>query len=211
MDKDKETLATLNGKWIELWKDLPPNTQLIVIQNFHFNESAGNEYQGDQITFTENFAAYQLEAPTPTGNILYLENKDATTWTNITDGMSGTLAYNSAGPTFDYTFTGQGLQASTDYCLIYYADTWAGNNPGAFIADMTTDGTGAVTKTGSAALGISLTTLPDPRYPAGAKIWLVPCSDYNSNTRTTGPITTWDPTKFLFENNPILINYKYTP
>ena len=207
MAKDAETLATLNGKWVQLWKSLPSGKILIIEQSFHFKSTAGNEYQGDVVTFTEIFGAYQLGAPTPTGNTLELENKNPTTWMPIIDGRSGTLTYNQAGPTFDYTFTGQGLQASTNYCLIYYAEPWAGNHPGALIATMTTDGSGSVTQSASVNLNMDLPTSPDYRYPAGAKIWLVPCSGYDSvNKKITG----WNPTSYLFENNPILINYDDT-
>jgi len=208
-EKDKETLASLDGKWIQLAQNLQPNTMVWIFQSFHFNEEAGNEYQGDNVTFTENFAAYQLEAPTPTGNILYLENKNPNTWEPLYgDGMNGTLEYNSAGPTFDYTFNGHGLQGNTQYCLIYYADGWPGNNPGALIATMTTLNNGTVTKTDSVDLGMDLPDSADANYPAGAKIWLVLCDDYNSSTKSMK--WPWHPTEYLFENNPVLINYEDT-
>ena len=149
-EKDKETLASLDGKWIQLAKNLSPDTMVWIFQSFHFNEEAGNEYQGDNVTFTENFAAYQLEAPGPTGTgtntgILKMENKNPDTWEPYyNDSMNGTLEYNFAGPTFDYTFNGHGLQGNTQYCLIYYADGWPGNNPGALIATMTTLNNGTV-------------------------------------------------------------------
>ncbi len=55
---------------------------------------------------------------------LLLENKDPGTWAVIADGRSGTLNYNVSGATFDFSFTATGLEASTAYSLIYYANPW---------------------------------------------------------------------------------------
>ena len=55
---------------------------------------------------------------------LILQNKNPETWVIIdSDGIGGTLGYNSSGPTFDYSLTGvSGLENDTTYALIYYAD-----------------------------------------------------------------------------------------
>ena len=210
-EKDLETLASLENKWIPLKMDLAPGTPLLVMQSFHFNEEAGNEYQGDILTFNEEFVAYQKEATSPTGNILYMENKDPNTWEAINDAMEGKLTYNSAGPTFDYIFEATGLAQNGNYSLIYYADCgkdgWPGNCPGALIANFLADGSGniAVT-TGSVNLGIDLPDSADYNYPAGAKIWLVLQSDYDGSNKMIG----WHPTQYLFENNPTLIHYDDT-
>lgn len=118
--------------------------------------------------------------------------------------MYGILTYKTENDTFDYDFEGRGLQASTGYSLIYYADGWPGNNPGALIGTMTTDANGDVSVVGDTNnLGIDLPDPADANYPEGAKIWLVPSSDYSG-----GQMTAWNPTKYLFEYN--LVKYEDT-
>jgi len=149
---------------------------------------------------------------------LTLENKDAS-WAIISDGISGTLDYNASGNNFNFSFTATGLTASTNYSLIYYADTedryndWGGDNPGAFIATFATDGSGNISSGDmSVNLGMDLPCSPDanayfydytgdPDYydhATGAKIWLVPSTYY-----TAPEVTTWAPDTFLFETDLI--------
>jgi len=150
---------------------------------------------------------------------LVLENKDPSDWSIIVDEMYGKLFYSAAGDEFEYIFCGCGLDADTDYSLIYYADTedryvdWGGDNPGALITEMTTDGCGSVFKAGSIDLGWDLPHPDDangyyydytqaPDYydnGTGAKIWLVPSTDYNGVDK----VTTWSPDDFLFETDLI--------
>lgn len=147
-------------------------------------------------------------------NSLSLVSKDPTTWTTI-PGASGTLTYNSSGPTFNFSFTATGLEATTPYSLIYYANPWPGNNPGKLLGSSTAVG-GNLTITGSPDLGINLPTVPDSNMVVnhcvppdnyahcyGAKIWLVPTTCYTGTS-----ITTWSPTRFLFETD--LITYTDT-
>ena len=216
-EKDLETLASLEDKWIPLKMSLSPGIPLLVMQSFHFNEQAGNEYQGDILTFDEEFVAYQEEATSPTGNILYMENKDPNTWQAIdSDNIEGELMYNSAGSVFEYTFHAMGLENTEEYNLIYYADCdadgWPGDCPGALIATFMTSGTGAILTTSSSIdLGIDLPCSTDYNYPAGAKIWLVPSSDYDQSTLgQPGGMSAWNPDQYLFENNPTLIQYDDT-
>ena len=151
--------------------------------------------------------------------VLILENKDSG-WQPIVDGTWGEFGYNLAGPTFDYAFNVYGLEPDTAYSLIYYADfvdrynVWGGDNPGALIATMTTDGSGNVCISGSIDLGMDLPSPPDANinvhsynvppdnyaHEHGAKIWLVPSSAYDAgNTK----VTAWQPTRFLFETDLI--------
>lgn len=74
----------------------------------------------------------------------------------------------------------------------------------ALISTFTSDGSGNIASTlGSVDLGIDLPDSADANHPAGAKIWLVLSDDYNSGTASTGPMTGWNPTEYLFENNLI--------
>ena len=142
---------------------------------------------------------------------LSLENKDST-WDVIDDdGTYGALFYKEAGPTFKYWFFACGLDAITEYRLIYYADkpdvfvNWGGNYPGALIATGTTSGSGRLFLCGSKELNMDLPSPPDINYPDGAKIWLVPSSDYDEDM---AKVTTWNPTEILFETE--LISYDDT-
>jgi len=152
---------------------------------------------------------------------LTLENKDNSTWLVISDDISGTLEYVSSANLFWYSFSATGLTASTEYSLIYYADTenrfvdWGGDNPGALIATFTTDASGNITPTaGSVDLNMDLPCSPDANayfydytkspdlydHATGAKIWLVPTSAYDAGQRK---VTAWTPSAFLFETDLI--------
>ena len=166
-----------------------------------------------------------------TGNdlSLILENKDSSSWQQIIgDGIQATLEYNDMGPEFKYSLTATGLQNDTEYSLIYYADfdprfdVWGGNNPGALITTITADGSGNIVTTGSTNLGINLPSKPDwnidptPNYCngangfdyynhcSGAKIWLVPSSDYDAVNKK---VINCNPTQWLFETD--LISYTF--
>lgn len=131
---------------------------------------------------------------------LYLYQKNPVTWEIIISETTwGLLTYNFKGKTFDYTFSATGLDSATKYSLIYYADPWPGDG-GTLIATFTTDGSGDITSTSNSVnLGMDLPSTGDENYPDGAKIWLVPSSDY---TEGTG-MTSWNPENYLFENNMI--------
>lgn len=205
-------LDNVNSSWIKLGQ-LNPAKELKVVQSYHLRSWPGapepdvtNWAQGDELTFDIELMATQMNAPGPKGVLatLNMDNKNPTTWEPIADNMQGTLTYNTSGNTFNYSFTGSGLQNGTQYSLIYYADPYPGNYPGKLIDTMTTDGSGAVSKAGNVELGMDLPTSPDTNSP-GAKIWLVPSNRYNSSTNS---IIGWNPTEYLFEMN--LIQYEDT-
>jgi len=207
-------LDDIECTWIFLGV-LQPNTEMKVCQSYHlmtWKDSnvpmVTNWAQGDEMYFDIDLVARQLTAPSPEPGVLILENKDPTWWEPITgDGVEGKLKYNLAGHTFDYTFEASGLVANTEYSLIYYADPWPGNHPGALISTFTTDVSGSIASTsGNANIGFDLPQSTDKNYPAGAKIWLVPSSGYDA---TNHALIGWDPTAYLFGLN--LIHYDYIP
>jgi len=194
-------ISDINSMWMPLGT-LAQGDTIHVKQSYHLESDAGNEYQGDVMTFDIEIYGEQLLGPGPsesTENKLFLDNKDGDpNWNFIADGMWGLLKYGD-GATFKYTFEGHGLMATTEYCLIYYADPWPGNNPGKLIDAMTTNGSGNVNKAGDVELNMDIPALPDANYPV-AKIWLVPCADYD---KTGYKMKVWNWANYLFEANKI--------
>jgi len=133
---------------------------------------------------------------------LALNNKDSE-WNEIDDdGIEGLLVFETVKTTFDYSIAAIGLTPDTDYSLIYYADPWAGNNPGALIGEFTSDGSGAITTTGSTDLGMNLPHVDDDNHLLGAKLWLVLSADYDD---TTNEMIAWNMDDYLFEHE--LVSY----
>jgi len=155
---------------------------------------------------------------------VFLDNKDSS-WNTISDAYGVTVGYNASGPEFVWAATGKVMAAGT-YNLIYYADKpdrfvdWGGDNPGAIIATIVVESDLVVSGQGSIELNKDLPCAPDanefqydysdgsqpgPVYPTahGAKLWLVPASDY-----TASALTAWNPSTYLFETD--LINYDDT-
>ncbi|MBI2024444.1 hypothetical protein HYT00_03605 [Candidatus Giovannonibacteria bacterium] len=180
----------------------------------------GNDTQTDMMVADIAFRVEQSRnnpnflcstATQTTSNFLRLENErevQGGPWTIIDDNRFGILTWGGNGPTFDYTFSAQGLNQNTDYDLIYYADGWPGNNPGAFIGTFNSDVSGNIASTtvNGTNLGINLPMPADGNFAIGAKIWLVLSSDYD---RTTKSMIDWTPSEYLFEGN-VYIHYNDT-
>ncbi len=138
-----------------------------------------------------------------------LENKNTSTWHVIpADGTEGILTYELAASTFNYEFEASGLTPKIEYSLIYYADkqnrfkNWGGDNPGALIATAVADDDGKISIEGSKNLAMNLPHADDWNGTSeanycnyandfddfdlcrGAKVWLVPSSDYNAGTKS---------------------------
>jgi signal peptidase len=136
-----------------------------------------------------------------------LENKiPLGNWPVIEDNTYGKLIYTPSGPLFNFDFAGYGLKANTEYCLIYFADPWPGNNPGAFLGSGSTNSEGEVSISNDLNLGFNIPNPSDQNYPNWSKIWLVKCSSYDQNARM---LKDWNPNDWLFETN--LFKYTYTP
>lgn len=136
---------------------------------------------------------------------LYLYEKDSETWEIEPGGAWGKMKYNLSGEEFEFVFNGHRLEPNTEYSLIYYADDWPGNNPGALIGSGTSNNGGNIHLMGPVELGMDLPDSADDNYPDGAKIWLVLSDDYDADNQE---MIGWNPTEYLFENN--LITYDDT-
>jgi predicted ribosomally synthesized peptide with SipW-like signal peptide len=195
------TMKELLGKWIYLGEY--PIGDTIIRQSFHLKAEVTNWAQTDKCIFSEEFMLNQVNAPDPDNcwNCpLVLENKNSTGWFIIDDGRYAVLNFIPKGPEFFYDLKGYSLEPSTEYSLIYYADPWAGNHPGALIAQQTTAGDGSLAVSGSVNLGIDLPEPADANYAIGAKIWLVPSSDYDATTKS---MKKWDESRYYFETHKI--------
>jgi len=175
-----------------------------------------NTTQTDSLTATISFLAVQSRnndgfvcashlgdaEEEPARTVLGLENKDIDgSWDPfLDDDTFGTLTFISSHPTFDYTLDVSGLVANTNYSIIYYADPWPGNNPGALIGTLLTDGSGDANVSGDVELGMDLPALADANYPGGAKIWVIKSTEYTPNSVNTWPVGA----ESLFENNLII-------
>ena len=132
-------------------------------------------------------------------NVAFVElwEKDPSNgWEIIEDGAWGKLEYNLSGDEFEYVFNGHGLEANTDYSLIYYPEpqtTWPW--PVTVIDSGTTNRGGNINLVGSVDLGMDLDD---------AKIWLVLTADINAASELEG----WNPSECLFEYD--LISYDDT-
>lgn len=205
----------VGGAWIKLDEELEPGRILRVVQSYHLMawDDAGepmitNWAQGDVMTFDIELEARQVGAPAPeseASGVLGLREKDIITWEVVDGGASGTLTYNLSGSDFEYDLSVAGLD-DVGYSLIYYADPRPGNHPGRLIGTHVASG-GSITVIGGLTnLSMDLPDSADANYPVGAKVWLVPSSAYNSDTRS---ITNWgEAENFLFEMN--LIQYEDT-
>ena len=191
------TIAEIQSLYIDLGT-LDPDETMTVKQSYHMKADTGNWAQSDKMTFNIEIYAEQLlgTGPGPTDRGVVLENKSGDEWSPVIDNRWGLLTFNSSGSTFDYTFKGYALEAGTEYSLIYYADPWPGNNPGALIGTMTTNSNGDIVHSDSLDLSMDLPDPGDDNYPTGAKIWLVPSTDYDSGSKS---LTAWNLADYLLE------------
>ena len=188
-DMDK-TIAEKNGQPSFLGM-LPAGAgwRMDVVESYHMNSQAGNEYQSDSMTFNILLTGTQLQGT------LVLSNKDPNR--PVQDGWfvlgtkTGTLTYGVKDDKFNYTFVTSGLAATpgTSYSLIHYADPYPGNGAGSvgLIGSGVANGSGEISLAGS----------PDfDKDIINAKVWLVPSASYNAGTKS---IIGWSPANYLFE------------
>ena len=195
---DKEiTVAQINEIQMYLGM-IPVNGYMKVTQSYHMQDPdySTNWAQGDNMLFGIEVEGIQLRGEA------WLDFKQATK-----DGEdyykvknpgdpAGTLTYEVKNPTFDYEFTAKGLQPGVEYDLIYYADPWPGNNPGALLGAATTNAAGEIVMADSVELNSDLPATGDANSPHGAKIWLVPATDYDEAALK---MVAWNPDTYLME------------
>jgi len=115
-----------------------------------------------------------------------LYRKDGSSW-EVEEGAWGTLSFNEEGESFDFSFVGSSV--SGDHTLIRYVDPWDTHQAICF-GSATPNSSGDVLISGS----LDIDSFTD------AKFWLVPSSHVDCSTEK---MTTWDASKYLFEENLI--------
>src|SRR4030043_594392 len=94
------TIRDIKSLWVPLGK-LEPGEEMTVRQSYHIKADAGNEYQGDTMTFDIDLYAEQLlgTGPGPTTHGLVFENKPPRSGP-IIDGRWGLLTWDVASNAF---------------------------------------------------------------------------------------------------------------
>jgi len=205
--EDDIKVSDVDCVWMPLGT-LAVGGKIAVEQSYHLQPEVTNWAQGDTMTFDIVIYGEQKlgTGPSESPNTkLFLDNKDGEpNWYFLPDGTWAIMDYDPDGPAFGCNFRAKGLTPSTEYSLIYYADPWPGNHPGALITTFTTDGSGNIPWTYKAVdINLDLPDHADANYPKGAKIWLVPSTAYNPTTKS---MSAWNPTQYLYESNLITYN-----
>jgi len=145
-----------------------------------------------------------------------LVHKNPTDWSEIPPAATLTYSMPCGGDDkMTYTFVAdgsEGLLYDTGYSLVFYShdgtatwnpDTVWGKQVTTLIKNGITDSSGALTLSGDFTFrgkGQGLEYIDDDKdYDGsvlGAKVWLVPSSDYSESE---SELTNWNPTQFLFE------------
>lgn len=171
---------------------IPVGGHMKVTQSYHFSEDAGNEYQGDKLSFDITIKGDQLTQENGYAQAV-LENKTGpSAWDVIQDDIKGTLSYKTNGSGFEYSFTGKAPLNDHGYVLAVGYD--ANTDVDKQIGTGTTDSSGSITISGNVNTG-DLTN---------AKAWLVPTENW------VGGTINWNgwpasASNFLWETG--LINY----
>lgn len=192
-DENKKLADIYYGQSSVFLGMIPVNGHMKVTQSYHFDCKAGNEYQGDGMTFSMEIYGKQL---TGENGMAYvdLENKRIgdPEWDIIQDDIKGTLGYKTSGPLFDYTFSGVAPLIDHEYVLAVGYD--ANTDVDTKVGEGTTNESGEISFNGTFDTGIL----------NNAKVWLVPAENWdyaNDKMNWAG----WDVSEFLWEVG--LINY----
>lgn len=195
-DTDNVKLSTLKDTPMYLGM-IPVGWYLKVKQSYHMVDTGTNnqnQYQSDGLTFNVVLDAEQLGV-----KALRLENKEEVQFggyshTMLGDGKYADLTYKVRDREFSYTLGVHGMGAGQAYTLIQYpdpldgSDAWSNRANSLALINITVDGSGDGSKSGSINLGKDL---------KNAKIWLIPGTFTPGSA--VGSLFPWNPTNTLFE------------
>src|SRR4030042_2369099 len=171
-------------KWCAGAMDIIQETGVIACDGSAMDNASQTDSVTANVTFyveqSRNNPGFRCLVTEPALTTLILENKDQEYNRLTNEGIYAELVFNPSAATFDYDLKAYGLAAGSTYKLIYYADPWAGNHPGALIGMFLTNGSGEINETGqSYNFGYDLPNSTDANYLDGAKIWLIPGAVYH--------------------------------
>jgi hypothetical protein len=121
-------------------------------------------------------------------------------WKTVPDGITG--SFKPVGKTDSVMFSAEDLSVSTDYILISYSEPWGTKSNVIGGGKSETDGE-LEFQFRYSNLQKNLICNPYPTSTSdeysgvGAKLWLVPASDFDVNS---GTFTAWNPANYLFES-----------
>lgn len=171
------TIEDINNKAVMLGM-IPVGGHMNVIESYHMDEDAGNEYQSDAMTFDITLTGTQLKGT------VTLEDKDPNGWrVKGETPQKGTFTYGVRDTKLNFTLNAISPVVSGPVALVAGYD--AGTNPNVLLGTGTTDGSGNVTITGS----------KDGDF-TNAKLWLIPAGDWDTvNSKVIG----WHMSQYLWE------------
>ena len=190
-DADEKSITDVYGSGTPVTLGMiPVGGHMEVTQSYHFKETAGNEYQGDQLSFDITIKGDQLTSDNGYAQVV-LDNKTAgPEYKTIDDDNEATLAYKTQGSLFDFTVNGTVKLADTDYTLLIGVDPWVNPSATCVAGNAMSNSAGVITLSGSYNCGTM----------TSAKAWLVPTTDWNG-----GVWAGWNQVNYLLETG--LVNY----
>lgn len=173
VDADEVTMGKVECLWMPVGTVMPGEV-LDVHQSYHIQSDAGNEYQGDVVTFTIELYAEQRNAPGPTespNNKLFLDNKSCEDdWDFVVDDTWAILEYNEQSEgDFTYDLRANNVNPNT-YDLVWWDDATATQTT--LVSGLVPDGDGNILSSGATGIAVG----------GNAKIWL--CATDLSNYDT---------------------------
>jgi len=163
-----ETIDDVYGSGQEVYLGMiPAGYSMKVIQSYHMKGTTTNWAQGDQMTFSINLRAEQIQ-----GTVV-LENKSGDPDWQILGGdtIKGTLTYKVKNPTFDFSFTGNALLTNHNYVLAAgWTPSGAGFDVDTKLGSGATNASGDIIITGNVELGKDMKNV---------KVWLVPVENWS--------------------------------
>jgi len=195
-DSDNKTLADIYGNLSSEDKGvllgmIPAGGKMEVTQSYHMKELAGNDYQGEVMTFNMSLFGEQLKN---TVTMVQKNNPDPSDIMQETAGtIYATLKYNARDDQFKYDLDVKGLSASQNYVVVSGANPWNGSDT-VQLAAFTTDASGNYSAPG--------VVIDIDQDLTNAKIWVILASDWDNGTKH---MTHWNPGYYLFET--ALIDY----